>query len=187
MILGIGIDVCGIGRMEEALARWGERFWERVLSEPERRSLAHRVDRATALAGRFAAKEAAVKALSGAPGVGWHHLEVRGAPRTPPTMALHGPARALADRMGVRRVHLSITHDAGVAAAVVILEGDGERRSPTDDERDGERRSPTDDERDGERRSPTDDERDGERRSPTDDERDGEGRSPRDDEGEERS
>ncbi|WP_437743839.1 holo-ACP synthase [Sorangium sp. So ce302] len=142
MILGIGIDVCGIGRMEEALARWGERFWERVLSEPERRSLAHRVDRATALAGRFAAKEAVVKAMAGAPGVSWHHLEVRGAPRMPPTMALHGPARALAERMGVQRVHLSITHDAGVAAAVAILEG--ESRSPTDADEDGESRSSLD-------------------------------------------
>ncbi|WP_437860851.1 holo-ACP synthase [Sorangium sp. So ce363] len=142
MILGIGIDVCGIGRMEEALARWGERFWERVLSEPERRSLAHRVDRATALAGRFAAKEAVVKAMAGAPGVSWHHLEVRGAPRMPPTMALHGPARALAERMGVQRVHLSITHDAGVAAAVAILEG--ESRSPTEADEGGESRSSLD-------------------------------------------
>jgi holo-[acyl-carrier protein] synthase len=143
MILGIGIDVCGISRMEEMLARWGDRIWNRVLSEPERRSLAHRVDRATALAGRFAAKEALVKALAGAPGVGWHDLEVRGAPRTPPTLALHGPARALAEKMGVTRMHLSITHDAGVAAAVVILEGDGERRSSTLDVEDveGEDRS----------------------------------------------
>jgi holo-[acyl-carrier protein] synthase len=96
-----------------------------VLSEPERRALAHRADRATALAGRFAAKEAVVKALAGAPGVGWHDLEVQGAPKQPPRMALHGPARALADKMGVSRVHLSITHDAGVAAAVAILEGSG--------------------------------------------------------------
>jgi holo-[acyl-carrier protein] synthase len=110
--------------MEQALGRWGERFWERILSPPERVSLAHRGDRATALAGRFAAKEAAVKALAGAPGVGWHDLEVRGAPRRQPTMAFHGPARDLASRMGVSRVHLSITHDAGVAAAVVVLEGD---------------------------------------------------------------
>lgn len=146
MILGIGIDVCGIARMEQALSRWGERFWERVLSEPERRGLAHRVDRATALAGRIAAKEAVVKALAGAPGVGWHHLEVRGAPRTPPTMALHGPARALAERMGVTRVHLSITHDAGVAAAVVILEGDGSGRAPSRGAGHGSSRAPIDDE-----------------------------------------
>ncbi|AUX28504.1 MULTISPECIES: holo-ACP synthase [Sorangium] len=187
MILGIGIDVCGIGRMEEALARWGDRFWERVLSEPERRSLAHRVDRATALAGRFAAKEAVVKALAGAPGVGWHHLEVRGAPRTPPTMALHGPARALAARLGVTRVHLSITHDAGVAAAVVILEGDGEGRSPTTDDEDGEGRSPTTDDEDGEGRSPTTDDEGGESRSATTNDEGGESRSHLDDEGKERS
>ncbi|AUX39204.1 uncharacterized protein SOCE26_005860 [Sorangium cellulosum] len=170
MILGVGIDVCGIGRMEEALARWGNRFWERVLSEPERRSLAHRVDRATALAGRFAAKEAVVKALAGAPGVGWHHLEVRGAPRTPPTMALHGPARALAERMGVKRVHLSITHDAGVAAAVAILEGDGVGRSPTMEEAGGESRSLMPEEAGGESRSLMPEEAGGEGRTTLDDE-----------------
>lgn len=125
MILGIGIDVCAIVRMEDSLRRWGDRLWLRVLSEPERRALENRPDRATALAGRFAAKEAAVKALAGGHGVGWHDLEVYGPPRQPPQLLLHGPARALADRMGVTRVHLSITHDAGVAAAVAILEGDG--------------------------------------------------------------
>jgi holo-[acyl-carrier protein] synthase len=123
MIVGVGIDVCAIARMEDSLRRVGDRIWERVLSEPERRSHAHRADRATALAGRFAAKEAIVKAMAGAPGVGWHDLEVRGAPRRPPELALHGPALELAQRMGVQRIHLSITHDAGVAAAVVILEG----------------------------------------------------------------
>lgn len=123
MILAIGIDVCSISRMQQALDRHGDRIWERVLSTPERESLARRRDRATALAGRFAAKEAIVKAMAGAPGVGWHDLEVRGAPKRPPTFALHGPARAMADEMGVQHVHLSITHDAGVAAAVVVLEG----------------------------------------------------------------
>jgi holo-[acyl-carrier protein] synthase len=123
VIVGIGIDVCAVARMEDSLRRWGDRLWERVLSEPERRALASRADRATALAGRFAAKEAVVKALAGAPGVGWHDLEVQSAPKQPPKMALHGPARELADRMGVSRVHISITHDAGVAAAVAILEG----------------------------------------------------------------
>jgi holo-[acyl-carrier protein] synthase len=123
VIVGVGIDVCAIARMEGSLERFGDRIWERVLSEPERASLAHRADRATALAGRFAAKEAIVKAMAGAPGVGWHDLEVRGAPKRPPELVVHGPARELADRMGVRKIHLSITHDAGIAAAVVILEG----------------------------------------------------------------
>jgi len=123
MILGVGIDVCAVARMDQLLQRWGDRIWERVLSTDERRTLAHRLDRATALAGRFAAKEAMVKAMSGAPGVRWHDLEVIGAPKRPPTVNLHGPARDLCDRMGVERVHISITHDAGVAAAVAILEG----------------------------------------------------------------
>ncbi len=125
MILGIGLDVCSVARMEEVLARHGDRFWRRILTEREQALLADRVDRATALAGRFASKEAIVKAMSGAPGVGWHDLEVLGAPREPPMMHVHGPARELADKMGVEKIFLSITHDAGVAAAVVILEGSG--------------------------------------------------------------
>lgn len=126
MIVGIGLDVCSIQRMEDALSRHGDRFWRRILTERERAALADRVDRGTALAGRWAAKEAIVKAMAGAPGVGWHDLEVLGGPREPPVMIVHGPARSLADRMGVRHIFLSITHDAGVAAAVVILEaGEG--------------------------------------------------------------
>ena len=124
MILGMGIDVCSIERIEGMLTRWGDRFWNRILREDERASLAHRVDRATALAGRFAVKEAVAKAMEGGIGVGWHDLEVRGAPKRPPQLVLHGPARELADRVGVARVHVSITHDAGVAVAFVILEGE---------------------------------------------------------------
>jgi holo-[acyl-carrier protein] synthase len=130
VIIGVGIDVCAVGRVSAALARWGDRFFDRIMGEPERAALARRTDRATALAGRFAAKEAAAKAMAGARGVGWHDLEVRGGPHRQPELVLHGPARALGERLGVRRVHLSITHDAGVAAAVVVLEGDPARCSP---------------------------------------------------------
>lgn len=124
MILGLGIDVCSVERIGKLLDRWGDRFWERILSEPERLLLAGRADRATALAGRFAAKEAAVKAMAGAKGVGWHHLQVLGGSRKPPQLQLLGPARELADRVGVKWVHVTITHDAGVAAAVVVMEGE---------------------------------------------------------------
>jgi holo-[acyl-carrier protein] synthase len=130
VIVGIGVDVCNVARMEASLQRFGDRIWDRVLSEPERSSLAHRSDRATALAGRFAAKEAIVKALAGAPGVGWHDLEVRGAPRRPPELVVHGPARALAARLGVSKIHLSITHDAGIAIAMVVLEAMGQGSGP---------------------------------------------------------
>lgn len=125
MIVGIGLDVCSVQRMEEALGRYGDRFWKRILTEREQALLADRVDRATALAGRFAAKEAIVKAMAGAPGVSWHDLEVLGGSREPPVMHVHGPAKALAGEMGVDKIFLTITHDAGVAAAVVILEGRG--------------------------------------------------------------
>jgi holo-[acyl-carrier protein] synthase len=124
MILGLGIDLCSIERMAGILERWGDRFWNRILSEPERAELAGRTDRATVLAGRYAAKEAAAKALSGGRGVGWHHVQVLSPPRRPPEMRLVGPARASADRVGVTQVHVSITHDAGVAAAVVVMEGE---------------------------------------------------------------
>jgi holo-[acyl-carrier protein] synthase len=122
MIVGLGMDICSVARVAAVLDRWGERFSERILSETERAALADRADRATALAGRFAAKEAAAKAMAGGPGVGWHHLEVRGGGKRAPELVLHGPAAALAQRLGVTAVHLSITHDAGVAAAVVVLE-----------------------------------------------------------------
>jgi holo-[acyl-carrier protein] synthase len=122
MIVGLGLDVCSTARVAAALDRFGDRFWERILSPKEREDLAQRADRATALAGRFAAKEAAKKALAGAPGVGWHQLRVRGGGREAPELELVGRARRLADERGVVRAHLSITHDAGVAAAVVILE-----------------------------------------------------------------
>lgn len=131
MILGLGLDVCSVARMEEILARHGDRFWKRILTPREQALLEGRVDRGTALAGRFASKEAIVKAMAGAPGVGWHDLEVLGEPRRPPVMHVHGPARELADRMGVKTIFLSITHDAGVAAAVVVLEGDAPRAPET--------------------------------------------------------
>jgi holo-[acyl-carrier protein] synthase len=123
MILGLGIDVCSVARIDSVLERWGDAFWNRILNEHERSSLAARRDRATVLAGRFAAKEAAAKAMAGGRGVGWHHLEVRGQPKRPPQLVLLGPAKELAERAGVQSVLLSITHDAGVAAAVVVMEG----------------------------------------------------------------
>jgi holo-[acyl-carrier protein] synthase len=122
MIVSIGIDVCSVSRMRGVLERWGDRFWNRLLSEPERAAVGGRADRALFLASRFAAKEAAAKALAGGPGVGWHEVQVHGRPRRPPELRLIGEARALADRMGVTHTHLSITHDADVAAAVVIFE-----------------------------------------------------------------
>jgi holo-[acyl-carrier protein] synthase len=124
MIVGIGLDVCSIERMRRALERHGERFFTRICSDDERADLVDR-DLATALSGRFAAKEAFAKALDGAPGVGWHEIRVRRTSTGRPRLELLGRALALAERVGASRWHVSITHDAGIASAVVILEGTG--------------------------------------------------------------
>jgi holo-[acyl-carrier protein] synthase len=121
MIVGIGIDVCSIDRMRRALERHGERFFARICSERERADLQGR-DQATALSGRFAVKEAFAKALDGAPGVGWHEVEVRRAENGRPTLELKGNALAMVQRFGADKWHVTISHDAGIAAAVVVLE-----------------------------------------------------------------
>jgi holo-[acyl-carrier protein] synthase len=121
VIVGIGIDVCSIERMRRALERHGDRFFARICSAAERADLTGR-DTATALAGRFAAKEAFAKALDGARGVGWHEVEVRREPSGRPALTLHGNAITMVEKFGANRWHVSITHDAGVAVAVVILE-----------------------------------------------------------------
>jgi holo-[acyl-carrier protein] synthase len=123
VILGLGIDVVSIDRMSRVLARHGERLWNRVLTERERAALAQRRDRAIALAGRWAAKEAVIKAFIGRAGALWHDFEVRKGVLGEPEMHFQGRAALVADRLGVARALVSITHDAGVAAAVVVLEG----------------------------------------------------------------
>ena len=124
MIVGLGIDVASIARQQSALERFGDRLWQRILTEDERADLSGRPDRALALAGRFAAKEAAAKALGGQPDVWWHDVEIRSGARGAPQLVFRGAAVAHAERLGVRRSFVSITHDAGVAAAVVVLEAD---------------------------------------------------------------
>ena len=122
MVVGLGIDVASIERLRRSLDRFGDKIWARVLTEREQRDLAHRSNRAEALAGRFAAKEAATKALGAPPDVGFHDLEVRRGASGAPELHLLGPAQAHAERLRVARALISITHDAGVAAAVVVLE-----------------------------------------------------------------
>lgn len=130
MILGLGIDVVAVDRIrrlvgEESRAGIAERFLARCFTEGERRYCDARADRATPYAARFAAKEAASKALGAPTGIRWTDVEVEreeGAPR----LRLSGVAGEAARSRGVTRVHLSITHDAGIAAAVVVLEGGSE-------------------------------------------------------------
>ena len=125
MILGVGTDVVEIARVAAALDRWGERFVERILTPEERLRYAHTRQKASHLAKRFAAKEAFSKAI----GTGirapfrWHAVAVgrdgRGKPGLVPSADM---ARHLA-ALGVTASHLSLTDDAGVAMAFVVLEG----------------------------------------------------------------
>ena len=123
MVVGLGLDVASVERIDRALRRHGDRFWERVLTPTEREELAgRRGDRAEALAGRFAAKEAASKALGAPRDVWWHDVEIRRGKGGRPELFFLGPGRARAAELSVTRTLVSISHDAGVAAAVVILE-----------------------------------------------------------------
>ncbi|HSM92262.1 MAG TPA: holo-ACP synthase [Anaeromyxobacteraceae bacterium] len=126
MILGIGLDVVEIPRIARIVAGdpgRAERFLARCFTAAEREYCDARRDRAARYAARFAAKEAAVKALGAPAGLSWNDLEVeRG--EGAPALRLRGVAKAEADRLGVTRVLVTLTHDAGVAAAAVILEGE---------------------------------------------------------------
>ena len=126
MIVGLGLDVVEVDRVSLAIATHGDRFLERILTDRERADCGDRKDRDQAIAARFAAKEAGMKALGTGwgDGVGFHDFEVvRG--EGPPGLRLQGEAAERAARLGVTRVVLSLTHERRIAAAVVVMEGDG--------------------------------------------------------------
>jgi holo-[acyl-carrier protein] synthase len=127
VLVGLGIDVVEIARIKRILdgppAR-AERFLSRCFAGAERGYCDEGRDRAARYAARFAAKEAASKALGVPPGIAWTDAEVvRG--EGAPALALHGVAAERARQLGVGRVWLSLTHDGGVAAAVVALYSSG--------------------------------------------------------------
>ncbi len=122
MIVGLGVDIVELGRIRDVLERHGERFLQRILTADERRYCALHRDQVPHVAARFAAKEAALKALgtgwSG--GIHWTDVEVVREPSGKPTLALHG--EALKRQGAEARWHLSLTHDRGNAVAVAVLE-----------------------------------------------------------------
>jgi holo-[acyl-carrier protein] synthase len=130
MIVGLGLDICDIARVRENLRRYGVRFMDKVLTPQERAYCEKHRDPAVSFAARFAAKEAAIKALGGPRGLKWSDLEVAPAQDGPPRLIISGTGAQAADRLGVTRSLLTITHDAGVAAAVVILEADVPKGKP---------------------------------------------------------
>ena len=122
MIVAVGVDICSIDRMRRALERHGAPFFDRLCSPNERADMKES-DEATFLAGRFAAKEAFSKCLDGARGVRWHEVEVRRTASGRPVMELTGEALSRTHAFGADRWHVSISHDAGAAVAMVVLEG----------------------------------------------------------------
>ena len=116
MIVGVGIDVVDVERFGETLARTPA-LRERLFTETElTRPLA-------SLAARFAAKEALAKALGAPAGLHWIDAEVQTDETGRPSLVLSGSVARRADDLGATRVHVSLSHDAGIASAVVVLEG----------------------------------------------------------------
>ena len=124
-IIGIGLDATDLPRISEMLTRYGDRFLRRVFTDGEIAYCMRRRDPVPHLAGRFAVKEAAMKALGTghSRGVLWKGIEVVRA-GGPPQLRLQGGAAARAEAMGVRRSLVTITHSQTLALAQVMLIGD---------------------------------------------------------------
>jgi holo-[acyl-carrier protein] synthase len=123
-LIGVGIDLVDIARVERMMARHGERVLARFLTQHERDYVVGRHRPAMHIAARIAAKEAAYKALQALPGaraVSWHHLEVERETEGRPFLNLLGLARTLMDQHGPLRVELSLSHSDATAGAVAIL------------------------------------------------------------------
>ena len=125
MILGTGVDLAEVDRIRASIERYGTRFTGRVFTEREAAYAERKANKYERYAARFAAKEAGMKALGTGwnGGIRWRDLEVANLPSGRPTLALHGVAREVADRLGVQAIHVSLTHTSGHALAYVVLEG----------------------------------------------------------------
>src|SRR2546423_14192119 len=124
MIIGTGIDIAEVPRIRQSIERFGDRFLRRIYTLGEMRYCDSKANRAERYAARFAAKEAAMKAL----GTGWNHgvswrdCEVVRLPGGRPTIQFHGKAEEFAAKLGVKNAALSITHTKEQALAEIILE-----------------------------------------------------------------
>jgi holo-[acyl-carrier protein] synthase len=124
MIIGSGIDLVEIGRIQQSIDRYGSRFLDRVYTRAEQAYCRGKRKSAESFAARFAAKEAGAKALGTgiSYGVSWLEIEVVREPSGRPNLQFHGRAAQIAARLGVARAALSITHTDGLAMASVLLE-----------------------------------------------------------------
>ena len=115
MIAGIGVDLVDIARFERSIART-PRLLDRLFSPGER------MLKPRSLAARYAAKEALIKALGGSDGVHWSEIEIASEPSGKPVFRLTGSTAGVLAERGITAVHLSMSHDAGIATAYVIAE-----------------------------------------------------------------
>lgn len=125
-IIGIGTDITECLRIANMIERHGELFISRVYTEQEIAYCSTRKSATQHYAGRWAAKEAVLKALGTGwrRGIGWRDVEVCNLVSGAPTIALHAGAREVADALGIARVHISISHARSHAVAYAIAEGE---------------------------------------------------------------
>jgi holo-[acyl-carrier protein] synthase len=118
MIVGIGVDIVDVERFGHSIERTPH-LLDRLFTDAERMASVQ------SLAAVFAAKEAVAKALGAPAGMAWHHCEVRHEASGRPCLVIIGSVAAVASEQGVTRWHLSLSHDAGKAVAMVIAEAGG--------------------------------------------------------------
>lgn len=123
-IVGLGLDLAQISRFTAAHGRRGERMLARLFTDGERAYCERKKERMASYTGRFAVKEAVMKVLGTgwARGVRWRDIEIVRKPGSAPELVLHGVAAQIAAKKGIARIHVTITHDAGIAAAVAVAE-----------------------------------------------------------------
>src|SRR6185312_14021045 len=124
MIVGTGVDICEVPRIAQSIARFGDRFLQRVFTPEEIRYCQSKKNSTERFAARFAAKEAAMKALGTGQrqGVIWKNIEVAHAPGGRPVLRLSGAAAEIAQKLRVNRTSISLTHTESTAMAMVIFE-----------------------------------------------------------------
>ncbi|MGI6712123.1 MAG: holo-ACP synthase [Bacillota bacterium] len=124
MICGTGVDIIEIDRIKKAIQR--SSFVSRVFTESEREICLSKSNYGAALAVRFAAKEAVLKALgTGLRGCKWKDIEILSLPKGQPQVVLYGGAKNIAAQKGITNIHITLSHSRGNAIAICIMEGEG--------------------------------------------------------------
>ena len=112
----VGVDIIEIGRIEESIQRFGQAFLERIYTQKE---LDCYKDKLPSLAARFSGKEAVIKALD-APGISTRDIEILSAPDGKPLVTLYGQAKQKAEKLGIARLDISLSHSREYAVAFVV-------------------------------------------------------------------